>query len=149
MARSTGTETGYEYDARYRLTKITEADPDGAGSQLAPVTRFASNFRSLIESYWQRIQACDLSIYGRWGYEYETLSHGQRIRPAWREAIRTDFASIVDVADPFDVTNQPNLLSVYQNLVAAKFAGRKTWKLAQLHRFRRHPFVAPFCLMVA
>lgn len=36
-----GNVTSYEYDNLYRLVKVTEADPDGAGSLAAPETSYA------------------------------------------------------------------------------------------------------------
>ena len=78
--------------------------------------------------------AADLAAAGMarcesWGCEFDSLADGTTIHPAWREAIRRRHAGFTEIANPFDTTTQPHLLSLYRSIERGAHKWRKEWLL--------------------
>jgi hypothetical protein len=59
--------------------------------------------RRLHREYLARLQACGMAQCHAWGYQYDRLEDGTKIKEEWRELIRTDRAAFCGVENPFTI----------------------------------------------
>jgi hypothetical protein len=60
--------------------------------------------RRLHRDYLARLKACGMVQCRAWGYQYDRLEDGTKIKEEWRELIRTDHPALQNVENPFSVT---------------------------------------------
>lgn len=83
----------------------------------------------LTTRYHADLAASGMSRCESWGCEFDRLSDGTTIHPAWREAVRRRHAGFTGIADPFDVASQPHLLSRYRSIRGVAVKWRRDWQL--------------------
>lgn len=83
----------------------------------------------LVRGYHAELQAAGLARCAAWGCEFDRLSDGTPIHPAWREAVRRREPGVAGVADPFDVAARPDLPELYRTFEAGAVKWRRDWRL--------------------
>ena len=83
----------------------------------------------LVHQYHGQLTAAGMKACTAWGYEFESLSDGTPIHPAWREAIRQDHRRLVNVQNPFDVATYPDLHAQLVALQTGAHKWRRDWRL--------------------
>lgn len=83
----------------------------------------------LVQGYHERLAVAGMKMCTAWGCEFESLSDGTPIHPAWREAIRQNHRRLVDVQNPFDVATHPELRAKLVGLQAGAHKWRRDWRL--------------------
>jgi Nucleotide-diphospho-sugar transferase len=83
----------------------------------------------LVVEYHEQLEAADMKTCSGWGCEFDRLSDGTPIHPAWREAIRRNHRRLVHVHDPFNVAAYPELKSSFVALQSSAHKWRRDWRL--------------------
>ena len=93
-------------------------------------TSLAANppLERLVDQYHDRLAAAGMKTCTAWGYEFESLSDGTQIHPAWREAIRQNHQRLVNVQNPFDVAMHPELHVQLVALQSHAYKWRRDWR---------------------
>jgi len=82
----------------------------------------------LVRNYFAALDTAGRVHCESWGCEFDALSDGTPIRPAWREAVRRRHAAVAEVGDPFDVAAHPELPRIYRGLECEAVRWRRDWR---------------------
>jgi hypothetical protein len=135
---------GYEPEVRTQNGRVTI---DGDPLSIFHFSGFRSQFPELIshhagctvatfpalaplcDGYAKRLKACGQQEYENLGCEFDRLTDGTEILPAWREIIRQDMAELAGVEDPFDTEANSDIVERFKALTPRVAHARTVWRL--------------------
>jgi hypothetical protein len=134
LAASSQTHSGVAVDGRplvlFHFSGMTPAAPNEyLSSQTRTSLAEVPPLLRLTTQYHADLAAAGMARCESWGCEFDSLADGTTIHPAWREAIRRRHAGFTEIANPFDTTTQPHLLSLYRSIERGAHKWRKEWLL--------------------
>lgn len=114
----------------FHFSRMTPAAPDDyLVSQTRTSLTVIPALARLVRDYHAALDAAGRQRCESWGCEFDTLSDGTPIHPAWREAVRRRHASLDEAADPFDAAASHNLAAHYRHLESRAAKWRRDWQL--------------------